>query len=392
MQIETQNSELQAPLGRTQRGALIVGLAGLVLCVLGAFLSLDQFLQSYLWAYLFWLGIALGCVGVVMVQHLAGGGWGVVIRRLLEAGAMTLPLMAVLFLPVLLGPQYLYTWAQPEVVRADELLQHKQPYLNVPFFVIRAVLYFAIWIGMAYILNRWSHQQDRTADPALARRLRLLSAGGLVLYFVTMTFASFDWAMSLDPHWYSTIYGALFVIGQVLTTLAFVITILALLSDREPLSRAVTANHFNDLGNLLLAFVMLWAYMSFSQFLIIWAGNLPEEVVWYLQRTTGGWAWIPPILIIFHFALPFLLLLQRGAKRRPRVLAGIAVGIICMHLLNLFWLVMPAFHADGLHVHWLDLAAPLGIGGLWIAAFVWLLRRKPLLPLHDPRWHVEEAH
>ena len=382
----------EADFRRIQRGALIAGVVGLVLCVIGALFDLDQFFQSYLWAYLFWLGIAAGCFGIMLLQHLAGGRWGVVIRRFLESGAMTLPLMALLFIPLLFGLQSLYVWARPEAVQADEILQHKQPYLNVPFFIIRALLYFAIWSGLALLLNRWSLQQDRTADPNLSRRFRLLSGPGLVIYMLTMTFASFDWAMSLDPHWYSTIYGALFIIGQGLTTLAFVITVAAFLSDSKPLSEVATADLFNDLGNLLLAFVMLWAYMSFSQFLIIWSGNLPEEVVWYIERTTGGWAWIPPFLIIFHFALPFLLLLLRSTKRRPRVLARVAVFVILVHLVNLFWLVMPAFHPDGLHVHWLDLAAPVGIGGLWITAFLWVLQRRPLLPLHDDRLHAEGGH
>jgi hypothetical protein len=248
---------------------------------------------------------------------------------------------------------------------------------------------------MAFVLNRWSSEQDRSADPALARRFRIFSGPGLIVYMLTMTFASFDWAMSLEPHWYSTIYGALFVIGQALTTMAFIIAVVALLASRSSLAADISRlfrdprNLFNDLGNLLLAFVMLWAYMSFSQFLIIWSGNLPEEVVWYLHRMAGGWIVIPIFLLLFHFAVPFFLLLLRNTKRRPEVLARLAIFVLLVHLVDLFWLVIPAFHQTGFHVHWLDLAAPVGIGGIWIAAYLWLLQRQPILALHDHRWQQE---
>lgn len=376
---------------RVQWPALVIGLVGLAVCAIGAFFSRTQFFQSYLYAYLFWLGIALGSFGVMMIQHLAGGRWGVVIRRLLEAAALTLPLMAVLFVPILFGLPDLYEWARPEAVKDDAILLHKQPYLNVPFFMGRAVLYFAIWIVLTLLLNRWSLEQDRTASPAVSRRLRLVSAWGLMLYMLTMTFASFDWAMSLDPHWYSTIYGALFVISQGLSTFAFVIIVATLLLGHKPLSDVVTAAHFHDLGNLMLAFTMLWAYMSLSQFLIIWSGNLPEEVVWYQERTRGNWSVLPAFLAIFAFATPFFLLLLRSTKRRPQVLARVAAWIIFVQLVHIFWLVAPTFHA-GLSVHWLDLAAPLGIGGIWIAAYTWILQGRPLLPLHDPRWEEAGAH
>lgn len=382
----------QPNLARIQRGALIAGVIGLIVCALGAFLNLDQFFQSYLWAYLFWLGLSLGCFGVMMLQHVSGGRWGLVIRRPLEAGALTIPLMAALFLPLSVGLSSLYIWARPDVVAADEILQFKQPYLNVQFFLVRALLYFVIWSGMALLFNRWSSEQDRTANPGLPRRFRLLSAPGLIVYVLTVTFAVFDWSMSLEPHWYSTIYGALFVVSQALTTFAFVITIMTLLAERSEIAEVATPDLFNDLGNLLLAFIMLWGYMSFSQFLIIWSGNLPEEVVWYLHRSAGGWVWVAVILFVFHFAFPFLLLLSRNTKRRPRLLRRLALYVFMIHLLHLFWLVMPAFYQDGIHVHWLDLAAPIGIGGIWIAVYLWLLQRKPLLALKDHRWVEAGAH
>ncbi len=381
----THTDALRRQLDRIQGRSLIVGIVGLVLCLGGAFLRRDQFFQSYLFAYLFWIGIALGCLAIVMLHHVVGGAWGLVIRRLLESGAMTLPLMALLFVPLLLGMRDLYSWAHPEAVAGDEALQHKHLYLNPPFFAIRAAVYFAVWVGMAFFLNKWSLQQDRTADASLARRLQLLSAPGLALYGLTVTFASIDWAMSLEPHWFSTIYGMVFMVGQALTSLAFVIAILGLLAKHTPLSDVLSPTHFHDLGNFLLMFVLLWVYIAFSQYLIIWSGNLTEEIPWYLHRTAGGWGWIALLLILFHFTLPFLLLLSHGIKRSVRTLSLVAVGIVFMHLVDQFWLVVPAFSQGGLRIHWLDMAAPIGVGGIWMAAFVRQLKSRSLLPLHDPR-------
>ena len=385
----TQSTPLQAHLRRLHQRALIVGVGGLGGCLLGVFLNPRQFFYSYLLAYLFWLGLALGCLAIVMLHHLVRGAWGAVIQRLLESGTRTLPLLAVLVVPLLFGVHDLYIWARPQAVASDALLQHKSLYLNVPFFMVRTGVYFVVWIGVAYGLNRWSllhdQAQDLPTERSLRRRLQLLSGPGLVLYGITTTFAAIDWAMSLEPYWYSTIYGVLFIINQGVATLAGAIVCLAFLRDCEPLASVVAPAHFHDLGNLLLTFVMLWAYVAFSQFLIIWSGNLPEEIPWYVHRTQGGWQWIGLSLLVVHFALPFLLLLSRGVKRGVSRLAAVALTIMCIHLVDLFWLVMPAFHPGGLYLHWLDIAAPLGIGGLWVAVFVWQLQRRPLLPLHEPR-------
>ena len=385
----TQSATLGPHLQRLQQRALMVGVGGLGLCVVGVFLNPGQFFRAYLLAYLFWLGLALGCLAIVMLHHLVRGAWGAVIQRILEAGTRTLPLMAVLVVPLLFGLHDLYIWARPQAVANDELLRHKSLYLNVPFFMLRTGVYFLVWIGLAYGLNRWSllhdQAQEHLHERALRRRLQLLSGPGLVLYGITVTFAAIDWAMSLEPYWYSTIYGIVFMVGQGLATLAFAIIALALVADFAPFADVVAPAHFHDLGNLLLAFVMLWAYIAFSQFLIIWSGNLPEEIPWYVHRTQGGWQWIGLVLLVFHFAVPFLLLLSRGTKRRAQTLATVALAILCMQLVDLFWLVMPAFHPAGLYVHWLDVVASLGIGGLWIAVYVWQLQRRPLLPLHEPR-------
>jgi hypothetical protein len=380
-----QAGRIPPALGRVQLLALILGLAGLAACAAGAFLDPRTFFPSYLFAFIFWLGVALGSLAIQMLYHLVGGAWGLPIRRIQETAAMTLPLLLVLFVPLLFGLGWLYAWARPDAVAADPLLRHKSVYLNPAFFTIRAASYFVAWIGMAYLLSRWSLEQDRTGDPALAERMRNLSRFGLVVYMLTLTFATIDWVQSTESHWYSTIYGLIYVAGQGLSGFSFAIIVAALLSNREPLAEAAKPSRFGDLGGLLLVFVMFWAYVALSQFLLIWSGNLPEEVTWYVQRGQGGWNWIIIVVIALQFVLPFLLLLARRAKQSIPALAGVAALILVMHLLDLFWLVVPPFRPGGLSIHWLDLAAPLGIGGVWVAAFAWLLARRPLLPLHDPR-------
>jgi hypothetical protein len=391
---------LHSQLNLLQKRSLIVGVAALVPCVGGVFLSPEQFFRSYLLAYVFWLGLALGSCALVMLHNLTGGAWGAVIRRVLESGMRTLPLMAVLFVPFLFGLPHLYEWAHPEHVASDTLLQYKTFYLNSPFFLLRTGVYFLVWLGLAYLLDKWSVEHERTAEPAVLRRLEALSGPGLVLYGGTLTFAAIDWVMSLEPHWYSTIYGLLFLVGQALATMAFAIIVLSYLADHKPVSEVVQARHFHDLGNLLLAFVMLWAYVTFSQYLIIWSGNLAEEVTWYLHRTQGGWEWIGLGLIVFHFILPFVILLSRDAKRRKDVLMKIAAAVLFMRLVDLFWLIAPSPPTTGFHIHWLDVAAPIGVGGLWLAYFCRQLQGRSFLPLHDPSLagdgehaveHVQEA-
>src|SRR5690606_25040978 len=277
----------------------------------------------------------------------------------------TLPFMALLFLPLAFGVQELYIWARPEVVAADPILQAKAPYLNVPFFLVRAVLYFVIWSALAWTLSACSLRHDRDGDPGLARKMQRLSGGGLVVYAITVLFMSVDWMMSIDPHWFSTIYGVLFMGGQGLSAMAFAIAVLVLLARTEPMSRVVGAAHLHDLGKLLLAFVMLWAYFNFSQFLIIWSGNLPEEIPWYLARLRGGWEWVSLLLVVGHFALPFLLLLNRDLKRTGRTVATIAVLIIVMRLVDVLWLLGPEQGQALVHIQWLDLVAQVAHGGDW---------------------------
>jgi hypothetical protein len=371
--------------GKLERGAMVAGVAGLLLTAVGGVVNPDQFFRSYLLAFLFWGGIPVGCLSIAMIHHLSGGMWGLVIRRILEAGTRTLPLVAALFLPLLLGLPRVYEWARPEVVAADPVLRAKELYLNVPFFVVRAVFYFGVWWGLAYFMNRWSLELDARYQIKVARRLRGLSGGGLVLLGLTITFSSVDWGMSLNPHWFSTVYGILFMVGQVLSAMALVVVLLARVAEVPPFRGVLQAMQIHDLGKLLLAFVMLWAYINLSQFLIIWQGNLPEETPFYITRLQGGWQVLALILVVFHFALPFVMLLSRDLKRNARLLGSLAAGIFVVRLLDLYWLVAPDLvHGHGFHPHWLDLAAPLGLGGVWLWAFARELRQRPLLPVGEP--------
>jgi hypothetical protein len=377
-------------MNRFERPAMIVGILGLAASGLGAVIARDQFFRSWMLSSLFWLAIALGALPLLMLHHLVGGKWGFAIRRILEAASRMLPLMAVLFIPILFGIHSLYEWSHADIVAGDEILKHKSSYLNVPFFTGRAAFYFLVWIVFGWLLNRWSAEQDRTGQLSILPRLQKLSGAGLVVYALTITFASTDWVMSLEPHWFSTIYGMMFMVGQVLTTLAFAVAILALLAETPPLSEYLTAETLNDLGNLLFAFIMLWAYLSFSQYLIIWSGNLPEEIPWYLRRSSGGWQWIAIALALFHFAVPFFLLLVRRNKRKLKIVASIALAVVAMRLLDLMWLVIPA-HEASVHVHWLDVVALAGIGGLFLAGFSRQLRQRPLVPQGDPEFQVERS-
>lgn len=370
----TPSDSLARQLDQWQRAAGIVGAVSLAICVLFAFFSPEQFFRSYLIAFLLWAGVALGALAILMIHHLTGGAWGILLRRFLESATRTLPVVAVLILPILFGLSFLYVWAQPAAVSHDELLRHKAAYLNVPFFIIRTVIYFAIWFGMMRYLNRSSLAEMS------AGKLEGMSGPGLVVFGLTATFASIDWAMSLEPHWLSTVYGVLFMVGQVLSTLALMIVIVALLSDRPPLRDFIQPSHFHDLGNLMFAFVMFWAYIAFSQFLIIWSGNLPEEITWYAARTRNGWEYLGLAVLLFHFAIPIALLLSRRNKRRGRTLAAIAGTIILIRLVDLIWTVKPAFHASGLSIHILDVIAPISLGGIWIAAFLRQLKTRSLLP------------
>jgi hypothetical protein len=385
-----------APAGvnRVQRLALIFGAVFTLLLAAGLFINRDQFFRSYLFAFSFWAGVSIGSLALLMLQHLTGGGWGLVIRRVLEASTRTLPVVVLLFVPIVLGAHRIYKWTDAHEIAEHPVLQEKSKYLNLSFFSVRAAIYFLIWMVLAYFLNRWSLLQDRTADKKYAKNMRVLSGPGMVLFVFTVTFASIDWFMSLDWEWSSTIYGFLFVAAWGLSALAFTIAVMAALSKHEPMNNIVAQLHFHDLGKLLLAFVMLWSYFAFSQFLIIWSGNLPEEIRWYLPRTHGAWGAIALTVIVLHFAFPFLFLLSRSLKRNAGKLVIVAVLILVMRLLDLFWMITPNFSGMAFQVNWMDLVAPLAMGGLWLSAFAWALKQRALIPINDPGYEnvLEQKH
>ncbi len=390
------NYAAPADLGRFQGLALGIGLIGVIAWIIGAVVSGNAkvtFFQSYLVAYVFWVGIALGCLGLLMIQYLGGATWGLVIRRQLEAASHTLWMMFVLFIPIAtIGLHYLYEWSHfrndPNIAQnVKDLLEHKSAYLNQGFFLIRGVIYFTIWIGIAMLLRRWSRQQDERADTNAVQRSQNLSGPGFLIYGIAVTFAAIDWIMSLDAEWFSTIFGLLTIVGQGVSAIAFLVAVGVILASRNPMSEVYKPKHFHDLGKLLLAVVMVWAYFSFSQLLIIWSGNLPEEIPWYLERFRGHWRYIGVGLILLHFLLPFLLLLSRGLKLKPRRLVMVAWLLIIMRFVDLLWLIVPELnHGHSLHLSgYINyVIAAVAIGGLWLGWFFWQLRQRALIPYNDP--------
>jgi hypothetical protein len=366
--------------------SLIVGVLALALTVLGGLAGNSAgFFRAYLFGYTVWVGLGLGSLGVVLVPFLTGGNWGLVTRRIFEAAAATLPLMAILFVPLLFGLNTLYAWAQPAAVATDAILQHKASYLNVPFFITRTVIYLAIWIALVFLLRPWSTAQDRSADPEALHRLQRFSVVAILVLALTVTFAAIDWLMSLDADWYSTMYPPMVGAGDMLLALSFGIIVVTLVAPVSTIGETLTPRIFNDLGSLLLAFLMLWAYMSYFQYLLIWAGNLSDEIPWYLRRVEGGWLSVALVLAGLGFAVPFWFLLFRPIKRNRRTLRLVAALIVVMHLVNVYWLVVPPFEPGGPVFEWLPVAALVGLGGLWLAVFSWELGARPLLPPNDPR-------
>ncbi len=408
----SKNFDAPADLGRYRGRALLVGIVFLVIGAVLAFLmgqgsgfgGIVHVLRSYLVGFFFVTGVSVGALAWLFLGHMTGGAWAVTSRRLFEAAARCIPLCAVLFIPVAISlfvhehghdgghGVSVYEWSDPEVVKGDTALQHKSAYLNIPFFLIRAVIYFAIWFGMAHVLSRWSAEQDRTSDPRLRRKMQDISGPGILLFGLTVSFAAIDWGMSLEPHWFSTIYGLIIMAGWGLSALAFMITVATWLAQREPMDHAYQPLHFHDWGKLLLALVMLYAYFAFSQFLITWAGNLPEEIPFYLRRLRGGWQFVGLLIILFHFALPFVLLLSRNRKRAPRSLRRIALLMLFMRVVELVIFFAPSVHQGG-EGEWgvRDLltsfvpmfAMTLGLGGIWLWFYFGQLSSRPLLPLGE---------
>ncbi len=370
------------------RRSLIVGVAFGVVAVIGAFLRPEEFYRAYLLGFMGWLGVALGSMAILMIRHLTGGGWGMVIRRILGAAMRTLPLLALLFIPIILGMHRLYIWAQPLDTIADKHLREHleditKTYLTTNGFILRAVFYFATWNLLSFLLTKWSKQTDRPGAPDNTQRFKAVSGPGLILYGFTISFAAIDWVMSLDPSWVSTIFGLIILIGEVLSAMCFAVVVERILYNYRPMSEILKPDFVHDHGKWMLTFIMVWAYFNFSQWLIIWAGNLPAEITFYLKRLSGGWGFIGLTLVLFHFAIPFGILLSRRFKRDIHRLAWLAAWLIVMRYLDLFWIIEPNF-SNTLRFTVGDIIVPVAIGGIWLAYFFRNLAALPLLPAYDP--------
>jgi hypothetical protein len=373
--------------------SLIVGVVFAIVSILLAIKNPDEFYRGYLLGFMCWLGVSLGSMAIVMVRHLTGGGWGMVIRRILGAAMRTLPLLAILFVPLIIAvvQHRIYPWAMPtESIQDPYIKEHlekhsfiKDAYLNQTGFIIRAIIYLVIWNILSFLLSHWSRQTDHPGAPDNTQKFKAVAGPGIILYGFTISFAAIDWVMSLDPSWISTIFGLIILIGQVLSAMCFAVVIERILVNYKPMSVMLKPDFVHDHGKWMLTFIMLWAYFSFSQWLIIWAGNLPTEITFYTKRLSFGWGKVGLFLALFHFAVPFALLLSRPLKRNIRKLVWLAIWLIFMHYVDLFWIIEPNF-MKGFAVTISDIVVPIAIGGLWLAYFFRNLNALPLLPAYDP--------
>ncbi|HKE06573.1 MAG TPA: hypothetical protein VKB48_02030 [Candidatus Acidoferrum sp.] len=387
-----QDYQAPASVNRLQSVGIGVGGAAVVVALYGWMKSPAEFYQAYIFSYMLVLGLTLGSLGLLMLQHLTGGIWGMVIRRPLEAASKNLFLVLVLFLPVLAGMKYLYSgngeetgWLNAPKTGEHALSVFQQSYLTTGGFITRAVLYFAIWLALMFFCLTWSKQQDTGQDAeGLKQKMKRLAAPGIILYILAMSFAAIDWVMSISPRWSSTIYGFIFVGGQAIASMAMMIAVVVLLSGSEPMNKVINKRHLHDLGKLLFAFNMLWAYFAFSQLLIIWSGNLPEEISFYRARLSGQWGVVAVVDLVFNFAIPFLLLLSRDLKRTASAVSKVALWMVFMRLVDLYWMAKPEFTQSAVPT-WLDVVVPVALIGLWVGMFAMQLKQRPLLPLGDPR-------
>jgi hypothetical protein len=405
MSAATPHLDLTAPevVRKISQRSLVIGVVFALISGALAFLRPDEFYRAYLLGFMCWLGVALGSMAIVMIRHLTGGGWGTVIRRILGAAMRTLPVLAILFIPIIIavGQHRLYPWAMPlESIQDTHIREHlekhsfiKASYLNFSGFFIRAIIYFAIWNVLSFLLSKWSKQTDHAGAPDNSGRFKAVAGPGLILYGFTISFAAIDWVMSLDPSWISTIFGLLILIGEVLSAMCFAVVVERILFNYKPMSEMLTPDFVHDHGKWMLTFIMVWAYFSFAQWLIIWAGNLPAEITFYLKRLSNGWGSIGLFLVLFHFAIPFALLLSRPFKRDIRKLVWLAVWMMLMRYLDLFWIIEPNFSRT-LNITMADVVVPIAIGGIWLWYFFRNLAALPLLPAYDPDAHevLQPAH
>ena len=383
MKYDTQTYQITDQ-SRVQNIALVIGLCGLAISGVGWFTDGSRFYHAWLTAFLYWLSLGLAGLFFTMLHYLTAARWSVVLRRVSEGLMLQLPWLAVAFLPVLLGLHDLFHWSHEEALASDHLLKWKSAYLNAPFFVVRVAVYFAVWTALALLLRKRSLAQDAQPQLDHVAGLRKLSAGGMLLFAVTVTFAAFDWLMSLEPHWYSTIFGVYFFGGCFLSGVSLIVVICFFMRRNGILGEIITAEHYHDLGKLMFAFTIFWAYIGFSQFFLIWYGNIPEETIWYLSRWEGGWSGVSFVLLFGHFAIPFLVLIFRAVKRSPMLLGLVAAWILVMHWVDLYWLVYPTFMEQSAGVGWIEIAPVVGIGGVFVSSFWRSFSSHPLVPTGDP--------
>lgn len=385
MKIDTQSFQFSDP-GRVRNRALIVGIIALAITAIGLFTDPNQFWYSYLFGFVYWTTLGLGAFVFILIHHLTDSTWSIVIRRIVESAMRVLPYLGILLIPLFIfGMHDIFHWAEPDAVAHDPLLQKKQGYLNIPFFVIRSVGYFVIWYLLIRLLTKHSLAQDKDGNPEHNVIMRRISAPGIVLFALTITLAGFDWLMSLDPHWYSTIFGVYTFSGSYVSALAMMIVIVVLLQRSGVLTEKITVEHYHDLGKLLFTFTVFWAYIAGSQYFFIWYANIPEETVWFLNRWKGSWKTVSLILIFGQFAIPFIVLIFRNSKRNLKVLTFMAVWVMVAHMIDLYWLIMPNLHPENAQLSWMDLTALVGIGGLSVALFWHFFTRNSAIPIQDPK-------
>jgi hypothetical protein len=370
---------------RTMMVALAAGVVILAVVILAGVSDVKGFYSSYLVGWLLWTNVALGGLGMTMIHTLVGGSWGKIVRRMFEAAMMTIPLMFILSIPLWFGLYELFPWNRPEVLTHNPAMQRRAVYLNPQWFAIRGIFFFLCWTVLALLMRHWSLSLDKGDDLKKQKRMRIVSAAGFILFALTVSFASIDWIISREPHWHSTIIGFIVLAGQGLSVVALSAFILCLAANTAQLKEKITPQAMNDLGNVLMTTVILFSYVAFVQFLILWSGNTEHKSIWYIPRTTGGWQWLGLVLIVFHFFVPFLLLLVRMNKRKRWRLAAIAFLLLLMRWVDMVWMIAPSGTEEHpeLHISLLSIAAPVGIGGIWLAVFLFLWRRHPWLPQYE---------
>ena len=364
---------------------LRVGFMGLLISFLFYFVDPHHFYFSYLTTFVFFLTITLGSLFFVLILHLTRAGWGIVVRRVAEHLMKNIGLMAILFLPLLFGMHDLYHWTHADAVAHDHLLKIKVPFLNIPFFFIRMALYIWAWLFLAGRFFKFSVAQDESGDSSLTLILQKTAAYGILIYGMTQSFAFIDLVMSITPHWYSTIFGVYYFAGSTMSALIVISLTCMFLRRYGFLKDIITVEHYHDLGKLIYGFMIFWSYIAFSQFFLIWYANIPEETVFYKMHFTGSWNWIAILLCVGHFGIPFVGFMSRHIKRNLKTHCMMAIWLLFMHYVDMYWVIMPNITPAGLSYSLLDFSLLIGMGGLYFSVFFTRLKKYPLIPVKDPR-------